>query len=691
MTFPLNRTLKFRLPMMQGADVELLQAALVRRGIINRIAIDGLYGPGTKAAVAIFQRQRALVADGIAGQKTFAALSDAGIDTPLPVFRSSQNTGTPPTVPISGAPQTTASAMVLGQNRLISPSWMPKAEMKRIILHWTAGAYEPSATDKKHYHILIDGDGGLHQGIFSIKDNETTATPYAAHTAKSNSNSIGVSLCAMGGNVQERPLQAGPFPITRTQWETLAQVAAELCMRYNIEVTRKTVLGHGEVQDILGITQSGKWDPLALEWDPNRPYRDVGDEIRRRTQEILEDLKNPKPTHTAIAASLPMAAGTEQEIPVTEFVTINGVALKGASFDGRSWIELTHLCDHMGWPLPMIDPDTGSALITADDLSLRFGVTQTPDQTGFPTHWIEAAELSEKLGLSMRADAKGQLFLSDLPADQKDQAITLARGQTLTKIAQKYLGDADRWAELMDESGNTFTTESAKRLRVGQIILLPNGETKTEKKSDDTPLPNDRIAEIARKISGLEGGSASIRKVRHDAVVAILAACKADGVNDISHQAYILATAYHETNLGQWMREIWGPTAAQKTYGNRLGNRNAAEGKKYLGREFVQITGRNNYEKYGNIYKKDFINQPAQVEAYPMAATILVQGLARFGFTGKGVLSDLGFDGDFDFFNARALVNGDKNAKGDSRYPGQKKGQGIAEKARKYREITATT
>ena len=36
--------------------------------------------------------------------------------------------------------------------------------MKRIIIHWTAGAWFPNATDKEHYHFLIDKNGKIING-----------------------------------------------------------------------------------------------------------------------------------------------------------------------------------------------------------------------------------------------------------------------------------------------------------------------------------------------------------------------------------------------------------------------------------------------------------------------------------------------------------------------------------------------
>jgi hypothetical protein len=59
-----------------GAQVKQLQRALAAAGY-SPGAIDGSYGPGTKAAVAKFQSAHGLTADGIAGPKTLAALRQA--------------------------------------------------------------------------------------------------------------------------------------------------------------------------------------------------------------------------------------------------------------------------------------------------------------------------------------------------------------------------------------------------------------------------------------------------------------------------------------------------------------------------------------------------------------------------------------------------------------------------------------
>lgn len=163
----------------------------------------------------------------------------------------------------------------------VPESWMPDVPMQRIIMHWTAGAYKANATDKKAYHILIEGDGTLVRGVASIALNSgTIKTGYAAHTLNCNSGSIGVSLCCMAGAV-ESPFSPGSYPMTKAQFDTLILVVKELASKYNIPITRQTILSHAEVQTTLGIKQKNKWDYTRLAFDPSiQGAIKIGDHIR---------------------------------------------------------------------------------------------------------------------------------------------------------------------------------------------------------------------------------------------------------------------------------------------------------------------------------------------------------------------------------------------------------------------------
>jgi len=49
---------------------------------------------------------------------------------------------------------------------------------------------------------------------------------------------------------------------------------------------------------------------------------------------------------------------------------------------------------------------------------------------------------------------------------------------------------------------------------------------------------------------------------------------------------------------------------ANKVYGGRLGNMNAEDGWVFRGRGFLQITGRNNYQRVSDLLGRDFVRRP---------------------------------------------------------------------------------
>lgn len=75
--------------------------------------------------------------------------------------------------------------------------------------------------------------------------------------------------------------------------------------------------------------------------------------------------------------------------------------------------------------------------------------------------------------------------------------------------------------------------------------------------------------------------------------------CYAHGIRGRLRLAAFLAQTGHESGLGHWRRELWGPTAAQRRYEGRadLGNTQPGDGMRFMGRGLIQITGRTNYEK----------------------------------------------------------------------------------------------
>lgn len=161
--------------------------------------------------------------------------------------------------------------------------------LQRIIWHWSAGRYAVSGLDRAHYHFVVAGDGQVVPGIHRPEDNINVADGrYAAHTRACNTGSIGLAVAAMLG-ATERPFYPGPCPITPAQLVALVGLTAEMCRRYGIAVTPRTVLSHAEVQPTLGIAQRGKWDITWLPGmaAPNDPVA-VGNVLRAQVLHAMK-------------------------------------------------------------------------------------------------------------------------------------------------------------------------------------------------------------------------------------------------------------------------------------------------------------------------------------------------------------------------------------------------------------------
>jgi len=87
-------------------------------------------------------------------------------------------------------------------------------------------------------------------------------------------------------------------------------------------------------------------------------------------------------------------------------------------------------------------------------------------------------------------------------------------------------------------------------------------------------------------------------------------------INTTLRASAFLAQIAHESGELRFMQELWGPTPAQKRYeppgkkATELGNTQAGDGRRYKGRGAIQITGRANYKKYGDLLGVDLVGNP---------------------------------------------------------------------------------
>jgi len=160
--------------------------------------------------------------------------------------------------------------------------------MNKIIIHWTGGAWFPNATDKEHYHFLIDKNGKVINGKFKVEDNENCNDgKYAAHCGGGNTGAIGVSMCGMFGFKSSKAV--GPYPLTKTQCEACFKLVAQLCKKHLINLNN--VLTHYEFGQAHPKTSSnGKIDIIFLPPYPEIDKNKIGDFIRNKVKWYIEKI-----------------------------------------------------------------------------------------------------------------------------------------------------------------------------------------------------------------------------------------------------------------------------------------------------------------------------------------------------------------------------------------------------------------
>lgn len=126
-------------------------------------------------------------------------------------------------------------------------------------------------------------------------------------------------------------------------------------------------------------------------------------------------------------------------------------------------------------------------------------------------------------------------------------------------------------------------------------------------------------------------------------------------IDSPQRQAAFIAQTGHESGRLLFVRELWGPTEAQKGYEGRadLGNTQPGDGFKYRGRGLIQCTGRANYARMSAALALPLIDHPELLEQADNACLSASQYWSDHG------LSALADAGDFETITRR--INGGTN------------------------------
>lgn len=143
----------------------------------------------------------------------------------------------------------------------------------------------------------------------------------------------------------------------------------------------------------------------------------------------------------------------------------------------------------------------------------------------------------------------------------------------------------------------------------------------------------------------------------------------------LSHQAYVLATAWHETDKtmqpvkekggNAYFHRMYDIEGARPQVARALGNIHPGDGIKFAGRGLPQTTGRTNYEKAAAFLGVDCVANPDLLLDKVNAARWTVHAMTKGLFTGKKLSTYLPTSGTAtrdQYIAARRVVNGTDKA-----------------------------
>ena len=118
----------------------------------------------------------------------------------------------------------------------------------------------------------------------------------------------------------------------------------------------------------------------------------------------------------------------------------------------------------------------------------------------------------------------------------------------------------------------------------------------------------------------------------------LIAAMNKAGMNNKRERAQFLAQMSHESGSFNYDEEIHDGS----NYEGRsdLGNTQAGDGKRYKGRGYIQLTGRSNYKRYGDMVGQDLVNNPDLAKDPNIASDIALAYWKDRGISGPAKAGD---------------------------------------------------
>jgi predicted chitinase len=219
-----------------------------------------------------------------------------------------------------------------------------------------------------------------------------------------------------------------------------------------------------------------------------------------------------------------------------------------------------------------------------------------------------------------------------LPLDRLGEA-QLAELQRALSMLGYPVGDVDG---LIGPRTRTAWAEFKTDVFQGNPNLIGSGSVQAlqEKLDSISPQLNGRLTESSSKAEVIE---------------AIKQECKAQGIGLNTQIAYVLATTEWET--AQTFKPVREAFWESEEY-----RRTRFRYYPYYGRGYVQLTWKDNYQKFSTILGLDLVGTPDLAMNPNIALFILVYGFKTGTFTGRKMTDYISVHAT-DFYNARRIIN----------------------------------